>query len=218
MSIAVGIGEEGREGESVIGLTRAVVVDAIADFGGIGVDGGFAVVAIGAVERVPVGKHAIFNAQIGVTKAVGVRVGVIHLEAQAIVGHAGAIVVDAVAHFRIAWADVGVAVVAVGPVQDVALERVAGRDGGGGVFAHFDGFFDAVFSIDARFGADDFVGADRHHTIKTVAVFIGVGVPHERIGGPIVDLTRAVDVDAVADFFSPRVDVDRPIDQGSLPR
>jgi hypothetical protein len=185
-----GVGRRGR----VLGRGRvadvfvvdhaiAVVVDRVADFLGVGVDGRNAVVAVGRVGHVARGLVALVARLGRVTVAVGIDVGIPAVAVEQIfvlpVGETVTVVVELVADFLGVGVDVRVGVVAVLVVVDVARGLRTGVDRGADV---------------------------------TVAVGVGVVVPDVgrtgveiRVG--IVGEAIAVVVDHVADLVGVRVDV-----------
>ena len=137
-AVAVVVGVEGAcvRGVALVGLSVAVVVDAIAQLGGAGVDGAVGVVAVGVVGDIACGQRAGIGRGRGVTEAVAVVVGVegARVCGVVLVGLSVAVVVDVVAQLGGAGVDCAVGVVAVGTVgHPCPLWLGAGIGGGGGI-------------------------------------------------------------------------------------
>jgi hypothetical protein len=135
-SIGVGVGVPGAGIERVVVIHRpvAVVVHAVADLVGVGIDGGVGVVAVVVVAEVPggLGTGAGLLEGVAVTVAVEIIVGVVG-DQQILVGGTVAVVVLAVADFLGAGVVVGVGVVAVRSVRDRPRGLVAERVRSAGV-------------------------------------------------------------------------------------
>ncbi len=210
--IAVAIGAE--QDEILVHTAVAVVVHAVADFGGSGVHPIVPVVAVGGVRHVPGRSRARRVGRGGVAVAIPVAVRV-EDAGDAFVRAAIAVVVRTVAHFGFARVQAGVAVVAVGTHVVAVSVVVAVVRAPRTVVVHPVAPFDvAGVGIVVRVVAVGVVGgvaggltagrgADGH---VAVAIVIRVHVPREGVHSAVVHHAIAVVVHAVARLEFPGVD------------
>lgn len=105
-----------------VGNTRAVVVNAVAEFNCSRMNGGIVVVAIQTIVGIASGQLFDAGRKAGGSISVGIAVGVNikSIESQSIVGYSTAIIVQAVANLRCARVNGGVVVVAVHAIDHKA--------------------------------------------------------------------------------------------------
>ena len=185
VAIAVAVRVPGGKGQALVDLAVAVVIHAVADFGGAGVDGDVGVVAVGAVGDVAFGRRAGGNGNIDVPITVRIRVPVEGVELNSTVRGVDeqvTVVVDGVADLGGAGVDGGEEVVAVGAVGDVAFGRGAGEH-------HHIGVAVAVIVIVHEESARDvLIDVAIAVVVEAVAFFGGIG-----IGLDVIVVAVAVD-------------------------
>ena len=124
MTVAVGVHVVGGQ-QSFVDFVVAVVVDPIADFVGIGADGGDGVIAVIVVFHVVRGHLAGFRGPVGITVAIVVEISVVG-DAQTLVDFVITVVVQPVADLLLVGIHLRSGVVAVVAVLDVAGDVAAG--------------------------------------------------------------------------------------------
>ena len=137
VAIAIGVGVPGQRVGSVVVVSGAVtvIVHAVADLGGGGIDRGVAVVAVGVVGHGAGGGGAGLGGAGAVAVAVAVAVGVPggDIGRVVLVGGAVTVVVHPVADLGAGGIHAGVGVVAVAVVAHGSRRGRAGRGGNAGV-------------------------------------------------------------------------------------
>jgi len=172
------------------------------------------VIAVGVVGHVPARGAARIFRHIGITESVTVAVREV-LRGHAVVHHAVAVVVVAIAHFRFARVQTGIPVVAVGanivPVGIVVAVVCQARAVVVFPVAPFDvSGVDVVARIVAVRGvcrvARRFRAVDDADGRVAVPIVVRIAVPIERIHGAVVHAAAAVVVHQVAHLELPGVD------------
>jgi len=171
----------------------AIVIKAIADLGGVGVDTRIGVITVTVHNRVARGHFAGRGGDVG-TEAVAVRVLVPGGDiGSVVVDHVVAVVVETITNFLVAREDVGLGIVAVGGVGDVVHRGLTGLDG----LVHVAEVV-AVRVLVER-GSDVFVGDIVAVVVDRVANFgrtwIDVRIAVVAVGGVDHVVGRSLDAD-----------------------
>jgi hypothetical protein len=95
----------------LIDVVVAVVVLAIAELGGAGVNGGIRIITVPAAGDITIGRAGICHRVVVISKAVMISVSIIG--GAALINGSIAVVIDVVAYFSFPWIDMGIIVVTV---------------------------------------------------------------------------------------------------------